>query len=256
MNQTALSIVLGLLAGACGALAVQFVGGGSTGGSSSGVTLSDDSSIEARLDRIESLLERTAPMTIEPSLRGSGGGTGSTEATGGGGAATVDAIVARLEERLKPMVAESVKSSVAEAMQDGGTIGGMTALATPKKKTATLAEVAAELELTREEEEAVRRISQETADDFFKILAGKDGSIEDVRREFEDARNDPSKKPALTAKYMGKAFSDIGALITVGLSWQTKMKQAVGPEKASKIENDYKIPDLDPYGLEDMFEFD
>ena len=58
------------------------------------------------------------------------------------------------------------------------------------RNSARLAEAAAELELTREQEDAVRRIAVETTDEFFKLLTDKDQTVDDVRREFEDAKKE------------------------------------------------------------------
>lgn len=255
MNQTALSIVLGLVAGAAGALAVQFMSGGADAGGSGGSgALADNAGIEGRLDRIEALLRRGRPLTAEPALRGSGGGGDASGAAVG--AADVDALVARLEERLKPVVQESVKSGLEEAMKEGGKLGPSIEIKQPKKKKVTLAEASAELGLSREEEDAVRRIAGETTDEFFKLITDKDQTVEDVRREFEEAKNDPQKKLGLTTKYMGKALGNLGGLITLGMNHDRKMKEAVGPEKARKLERDYQVTDLDPFGLEDMFNFD
>lgn len=252
MSQTALSILLGLLAGAAGALAVQFVGGG-TG--SSGSALSGDGvdgpAIEARLERIEGLLARTDLLSA-PALRGSTPRGGDARALGNG--ADLEALAARLEERLKPMVQESVRTSVKEALaanEEGAERDEET-----DKNRVTLAEAAAELGLTREEEDAVRRIAGETQEEFFKLLVDEDQTVDDVKREFEDAKGDPQKRQALTTKYMGKVLGNLGGLVSLGLNWQRKMKDAVGAEKAKKIEDDYSLTDLDPYELEEMFDFD
>ena len=53
----------------------------------------------------------------------------------------------------------------------------------------TLAEAAAEIGLTAEEEEAVRTITKETTDAFFKLLADEDNTVEDIHRQFEEAKD-------------------------------------------------------------------
>ena len=61
----------GLLAGAAGALAVNTLGTASTGGSGGDANVGTDGSIEARLDRIEALLDRRT-LASAPSLEGAG----------------------------------------------------------------------------------------------------------------------------------------------------------------------------------------
>ena len=168
--------------------------------------------------------------------------------------ARFEALAVRLEERLKPVVEQSVETSMKAAFEaNESDVATWTAKA---KREVTLAEAAAELKFTRDEEEAVRRIAGETTEEFFKLLAGKDGDVDDVKREFEDAKNDPKLKTALAGKYMTKALSNIGGLITLGLEHDRKMKEAIGPKRASKLESEFQVTDLDPYGLEDMFDFE
>lgn len=256
MNNTGVAILVGVLAGVAGAVVVGMVGG-SSGGDGVAATAPgtlDLSDLNARLERIEAALDKDAPM-----------GPGALVGTGkGADAAARQAQLAELAkavaEQLKPALQDSVKASVGESVKNAIGSDGVLTLpevpAAPAKKKATMAEVAAELELSADEEEAVRRIAKETTDEFFKLMAGKDETLEDVRREFDDAQNDPAKKGKLVGKYMGRVMENIGGLMGLGLSWQSKMRSAVGAEKAKKIENDYQITDLDPYGLEDMFDFD
>ncbi|MDF1700094.1 MAG: hypothetical protein P1V36_02910 [Planctomycetota bacterium] len=251
MNQTVLALVVGVLGGVCGAYGATLFGSSETDTSTTADS-TDLSELVLRLDRIESALGRPA-LHDAPGLKGSGDLPPSA-VTADLADARLDALVAKLEERLRPSIQESVKASVTEAMDEGGSMAF--AEAEPAKKKATLAEAAAEIGLTADEEESVRRIARETSEEFLKILAGKDGSVDDIRREFEDAKDDPKKRGAVTAKYMGKVMTNLGGLIGVGLSHQTKMREALGAEKASKLEDGYDISDLDPLGLEAAFDFD
>ncbi len=253
MNQFGVALLVGLLAGGAGGLGVHLLADSGATGGGSVTDEADLASINARLERIEAALDKRG-LTSAPTLRGTAPAPDDAKP-----AAPLDerfeALAARLEERLKPVVAESVQASMKEVMA-----ANEEALAeefeAPAKRKATLAEVAAELELSREEEEAVRRIARESTDAFFELLAGKDGNAEDVKREFEEAKNDPKRKSEISGKYMAKALGNFGGLITIGLEHQRKMKAAVGAEKADKIESGYQITDIDPYGLEDMFDFD
>lgn len=251
MNQTVLALVVGVLAGVGGALvATQFSSG------SGATTLEGDgtdvSEIIVRLDRLEAAINRPA-LRAAPSLSGS-----SDRPVGDGAvvndAGQLEALVAQLEERLKPALQESVETSVSEAMASQSEMVFSEAM--PPKKEVTLAEAAAELGLTADEEEAVRRIAKETSEEFLKVIAGKDGDVDEIRRELEEAKNDPKKRIELTTKYMGKVMTNIGGLMGVAMTHEQKMREAVGAEKASKLEDNYEIKDLDPLGLESVFDFD
>lgn len=252
MNQTMLALVVGLLAGVGGSLvATQFSssdGGGSIDGEGT-----DVSEIILRLDRLEAAINRPE-LRGTPSLSGAGGEASSGSSATLGNSAQLDALVAKLEERLKPTIQESVKTSMNEAMASGSEFAFSEAM--PAKKEVTLAEAAAELELTAEEEEAVRRIAKETSEEFLKVIAGKDGNVDDIRRDLEEAKDDPKKRIELTTKYMGKVMTNIGGLLAVGMTHEQKMRDAIGAEKARKLDENYKVSDLDPLGLETVFDFD
>lgn len=261
MNNTGIAILVGVLAGVAGAVAVGLITGPKAADDSGAMAVdggADLSSVIERLDRIEATLGKEQPLG-PGALVGSGSAESQRAAE-----ARMDAWVAKLKESLKPTIEESVKAatkaSMSEMMETGdGTsirIGDGVSWDGPKKKEVTLAELSAELSLTAEEEESVRQIAKETTDEFLKLLTTDDESIDDVRREFESARDDTEKRNNLRTKYMGRMMSNLGGVISLGLNWQSKMKKAVGAEKADKIENGYKVKDLDPYGLEDMFDFD
>lgn len=251
MDNVKLAFVVGLLAGALGGfVAMQFAPSSTTGSSFDGDT--DTSDIVLRLDRIEARLDRPA-MRSSPQLTGGGEGRASAS-TGIAAGSDLDALVTALEERLKPTLQESVKTSVNEALSERS--GEIYAEAMPAKKKMTLAEAAAELELTADEEEAVRRIARETSEEFLKVVAGKDASVDDIRREFEEAREDPKKRAALTTKYMGKVMANLGGLMAVGMTHEQKMREALGAEKARRLDDEYDVTDLDPLGLEAVFDFD
>lgn len=255
MNRTSMAILVGLLAGIGGGLATHFVVGQDKGAVETTLPggSADLSGVIARLDRIESAMGRTQ-LKVDPELRGSGHIAAAANATD----AQLDALASRLEERLMPAVQESVKTSVEKALsrESDGVSMVMGDLGSAKKKRVTLAEAAAELELSSDEEESVRRIAKETTNKFFDVLANEDETGDDVRREFEEAKNDEKKRDTVRAKYLGRIVPKIGELMTLGMTHDSKMKKAVGAEKAKKLDDGYQLTDLDPYGLETMFEFD
>lgn len=249
MNQTALALLVGLLAGVGGALGVQLATGGGDGPAPGLETASLDlSDIEARLARIESALGQR-DLQSSPALAGAGTASPSD-------GARIEEIVAQLEERLKPALQESVKASVKEAIEESGDALDEAAVDEPEKKKRTLAEVAAELNLTAAEEDAVRRIAAETTEEFLKLLTDENTTVDDLKREFEGAKGDPGKQAALGMKYMGKMLGNLGGLITVGLNHERKMVEAIGQERADRMDEEFEVTDLDPLQLETIFDDD
>ncbi|MDA1193702.1 MAG: hypothetical protein O2894_00805 [Planctomycetota bacterium] len=247
MHQTGLALLLGLIGGAAGAVATMMIGGSSTPLSTSAES-TDLSAVITRLDRIEATLGQR-PMRQAPGLEGRGPGSAAQPAGD-----DLDAIVERLEARLRPAIEESVRTSVAAAAEEsGGKIGSLPS--DPPKKKVTLREAASELGLTSQEEDAVRRIANETTEEFLKLLKDENGTVEDVRREFEEAKSDPVKRAGLTGKYMGRVLGNIGGVMGVVVGHQAKMRQAVGAERADRLEEGYELTDMDPLGLKDAFEF-
>ena len=257
MNQVALSVLVGLLAGAGGALAVSALQG--TPATAPGAALptqTEPGDLGARLDRIERLLEKEM-LSSGPALRG----TAAQPASGPGGApsdAYLDALVAKMEERLRPTIQDSVTASIEKAVGEGDLTLEKPGEAPPEKekKKVTLAELAAELQLTAAEEEEVRRITNETTDKFVKLLVDENQSVEDLKREFESARTDPAKQAELSLKYMGKIMGNIGPMIALGLEHDGKMAKAIGKERADKLDEEYEVTDLDPLGLKSIFDKD
>lgn len=253
MNNVVLAIIVGVAAGLAGGLLAGMTRaprGVSPAGTLTGVDLT---TLEARLDRIEALLQIRTEET-EAALHGSGareraagpgGGLGDTEA--------VDALVERLDTRMRAAVAESIRSTWEEL---GATSAGPDPIAPPPKKKVTLAEAAAELALSAAEEDEVRRISEDTMEKVVALL-GKDqeGGEAKVREDFQAAKDDPAKSLELMGTYMGRVMSNLGGFIQIGMDHDRKMKESIGPEKAARLENEYEISDLDPYGLEDLFSF-
>jgi hypothetical protein len=254
MNQILLSLLVGLLAGAGGAFAVSFARTETPHpGAGSALQAADLGDLPQRLARIEALL-RDRPLSAGPTLAGNPAGGAAAAPTS---EAQLNALVDRLEARLRPSIQESVKTSVGEALAERGTsIDLMEETEEIKKKKVTLAELSAELQLSAAEEEDVRRITAESTEGFLKLLVDEGQSVEDVRAEFQSAKSDPAKQAALGIKYMGKIMANIGPMITLGMEHDTKMAQAIGKEKADRLDQEFEVTDLDPMGLKAIFDKD
>ena len=211
-------------------------------------SLSDTGELSARLARIEAALgdgsRREAALAVRPTAE-QAASTQSHSLTLDGD--TLTRLVEALDAKIQPTLADHVKASVGEALREHRIEAEPIEIS---KKRMTLAEAAVELKLSAAEEEAVRRITQETTEDFLKLLAGEEGSIEDARAEVLAAKDDPTKVLALTGKVLG----NLGGLMTMVGNHQRKMREAVGVDRARQLDEEYTLTDLDPLGIEEIFE--
>ncbi len=250
MDKTLVAIVVGLIAGA---------GGGAVGSmllSSTGTTTTESGAdlagIESRLDGIESSLREI--QSQRPGLEGSASAPGSVDTPALSGAN--EAVIAQLEERMRATVKDTMKETWQELKDAGGMAiafdeGGFEEK--PKKEMA-FSEVAAELELSADQEEGVRRVTGELLEAVFETLAGKDGDVHAIKQEFLDAKGDKEAQTKLMMKYVAPAMQKIGEFMVIGQKYESSMDKLLGKDKRRRLEDDYKVTDLDPYGLEEVFE--
>ena len=249
VNNTVLALIVGLIAGAAGAFVPTLLTSGDDGALTA-ESSADLRPILERLDRIETMLENP-PRTA--SLRGlSGDGATLPGSAGADGEITVDALLARLDERMRQTVKESMKDTWAELGASSGAAEAVE-IPEPEKKRVTLADAARELELSGQEEAELRRIHEETFEKALELIASEeDGGVDQVRRELEEAKTDPAKRMGLVGKYMGRVLGNIGGFIMLGQEHDQKIVKAIGKDKARRLENEYELTDVDPYDLESM----
>lgn len=243
MNQVALSLLVGLIAGLAGGYVGQALAPDPVPTITSGRG-ADDGTLAQRLERIETLLRGRAtgaPLTLEGNLPPPDARPRVVRVE------LDEALLDALDER----VSAAVKASVEEAFDASESFEAD--WAEPEKKKVTLAEVAAELSLSADEEAAVRRIAGETTEKVLALMVDEGQTVDDLKRELELAKDDPARQGVLLGKVMTKALTNLGGFISVGLEHDQKLRAAVGPEKADKLD-DYEITDLDPYGLGSAFE--
>jgi len=252
MNNTLLALVIGLAAGVCGALVPGMVRGDSstvTGPGSDGPA--DLGAVLERLDRIEEQLAASRPL-----LRGTGGGDATAPTTtlpklAAEDEAVLDAILARYDARMREVVGQAMDEKLESITVDGEILDSFEI---PEKKHMTLAEVAQELELSTFQEDELRRIHEESMEKALTLLATEeDGGVETVRRDLEEAKDDPEKATALIGKYMGRLIPNIGGFMMLEQEHNKRVKELLGEDKAQQLENDYELTDIDPYDLETVF---
>lgn len=245
MQQGLASLVFGLLGGAIGAVLVTYVFGPAADGGDpgSGADGGGDTALVKRLDAIEDLLESRGLYAARLEGR-------TPDAGGPGGAAAADgdevlkAQMTRLfDEAVKARVEETVAAKW-EALKKEEQEGEEE----PGRKRLPLADVAREVGLSGAEEDELRQIYADAERKMMELMAGEDGDIEDVKRDIESFRDDESQRPALMQKYLPKFMTNIGGIMAIESEKATKVREAVGPEKAAQL-GEYDIVEESPLNL-------
>lgn len=249
MNQTVVAIVVGL---AVAAGAVLLLDGLRPAGTSTAPSAADLSGIERRLDAIEARLGKDghaglATQGAQPevlrrldrieklvSALAETGGVGTQD-----GAERGPGPLARIEKRL---------GAIEDKLGDGG--GASPARVRPHaKRRVSLDEAARALELSSGEQDELLRIYDDFHAKLYKIAAGKDGHPDDVRREVEAARRDPTKRMGLLTKYMPRMLADFPALMAAQTARDQAIEKAIGPEKARRLDRDFDVKEDNLLGL-------
>ena len=249
MDKLLVPVLVGLIAGAGGVL----VGKSFSGGTATPAAGGDTVVLE---ERIASLEEALAKQLAPAALLEGDARPAATPAAGAGPLgvrALTEEELAALVEQLQPSMREAAKLELDERITEKGGIEALIEAEEAKKK-ATLADVAREMDLTADQEAEIRELARTTTDEFLKVLAGEDETVEDVRRAFEDALGDPAKRAELAGKYVSRLVSNLGPVMTTFMKYETGMTKILGPEKKEKFESEYEVTDLDPLDLESVFE--
>lgn len=247
MDRWLLSLVVGLLGGAGGALAMRALLPGPEAAAGPG---GGEPGLASRLERIEKVL-----LTLEargPSL------SGRAEGGAGPGLSSAAQVLASsdgqaLRHALREEVAAALDTRL-EALEKAAKGAQAPAAAPePKKRRVALAEAAHELALSSSEEAALRKIYADAEEKMLKVVAGPDGDVEAVRRDVEEAKRDPKKRNVVMMKYMPKLLPRIGDFMTLEMEKQVAIQEAVGPEKAARLESEFNVIEADPLGGDNEF---
>jgi len=245
MNQTLLALIVGLIAGVAGAFTVNLLQGGSAGGGSNTV---DWQPIQDRLDGIERRLQASssAPGTLATRAAGGEPSTGAGRVLNSAGDEVMEALLAKIDERVGKTVEQKLEQARAEEGESDSPRRGRRRRS---RKRVSLADAARELELTGQQEDELRRIFESSQQRFFKLMAGPDGDVEEVKREVMEAAKTPGGAQKLIPKYMPKVVSNIGELMAIQAERESAVQKTLGPEKAQKFNNDYSVEEDDILGL-------
>lgn len=243
MNNMGLALLIGLLAGIAGGFIPQLVSSGGAAGGGEAAALADDGGMDvnARLARIEAALDRITggPMEAggDPALKGN--------------APIRVSLDAESMAELKEATRATVKETLAEMQPAEGAAAGTLQRGPMRfaRKRTKLADAAAELGLSSGEEDEVRRIYAETMEKAFKLLAGEDGDVDQVRRDIESVQQDPSKRFSVFGKYMPRVLPKIGEFMQLDADRRKRVEQVVGKDKARDLERKYDIEESNPLGI-------
>lgn len=246
MQQATIAILLGLLAGfGGGALAVQILGPGGAATAADGGPDTAGRDLAARIQVLEDRLE------IErATLRGSAPGTVGSAAPGATVPGNVlspetrDALVQELAEKVGEHLDERIEKKIEEA---AGEADPMARLREPKPRV-SLAEAAEELGLSAAEEDDLRQIFTQHEERMLKMLAGKDGDPEEVRRDLARAAEDESTRPELMQKYMPRVVGNLAQVMKIETTKHMDINKAIGPEKAGKLRG-MNVAEADSFGF-------
>ncbi len=239
-------ILVPFLAAAAGGALGTLVAARLDGRSASSTTVAAEaggSEVREELAALRRLLERPTPLAAVPrSGDPTGGGTAGAAP---GGSPSVAAGTAVTREDLRSAVEEAVARGLerVEAQRKEAE-----AAAKAPKKRVPLAEVARELALSGAQEDAVRRAYAEATEEFLEAMAKPESDAATLRRELEEAKDDPSKQVGLITKHAPKFLTKLGDFMAIEARRDEKIRRAVGPETARKLDG-YDLEEENPFGF-------
>lgn len=243
MQNTLLALVVGLVGGVGGAFAVHHFAGPTATSDGAEVGASEADPYAERLNAIEQELARLSA----PSLQG------TPVATDG---ATLDALAERIEaldkelgERVTAEVTKAVEENAATQAEELGSLAArMGGRRTPRKKM-NLADASRELGLSAAQEDDVRRAMSDYESKMLGLLAGEDGDTEAVKADLAKLREEPEQAMVIMGKYMPRIFPKMGEFAKLEGERRSAINEAVGPENARKMQREYEIEELQPFGM-------
>lgn len=238
------ALLLGLVGGAGGALAVRLLAPGEAGAPPAAGPGGEGrlAGIEAALRRLE---ERSALEARGPGLAGrpEAPATGSEAAAlaGPGGEALRTALRASVREELTAVLD-------ARAAAERGAGAAPPARPAPRKRV-PLRDAARELGLTADEEAALTRIYAESTEKMIRLVAKDDAEAETIRAEVRAAAGDAPRGRALMLRYMPRALGRLGELAAIDMEEQEAVVATVGPERAQRLASEFDVVEANPLGV-------
>lgn len=244
------ALVVGLIGGALAAVVILYVvkppGDGAISASGD---LRGNPAVLERLDRIEALLEQRGLLTARLEGRAEGP-DGTAPGARGEAAARLEAGIAErvdevLQEKVKPYVDTAVQEKWDElqAKKDDDEQPGRRG-----RRRMALADVAREVGLSAREEDDLRRIFANAENKLYELFAKPDGDVEQVKRDLEAFKTDPTARPQLMGKYVPKMLKNIGEVMAIEQEKNAAVVEAVGEERAAELSG-YNIEEANPLDM-------
>jgi hypothetical protein len=247
MDRWIVALVVGLLGGAGGALATRALFPEAPTAQESLAGPGHD----ARLDRIEkALLDLGARGPI---LEAAPGGRGAeARAPGGLGLALTGPEGEAFKKALRDELGAALDQHAGKVRAAGEEAARAGKAKEPSKKRVSLADASREIGMTAAEEEALRRIYSESQEKMMRLAAGENGDVEAVRRDVEEAKRDPKRRNGVMMKYMPRMLPKIGEFMQIQVDQQTAVQEALGPDKAERLDREYDLIEANPLGGGEM----
>ena len=193
-----------------------------------------------RLERIEARLdERPEPLTLR----------------GNAPAPTAFSLDSPEGKRLLEAIGKQVKASAKEAIDEnapnlaqgrvGATAPGAARWNRSRRKRVSLDDLAKELELSGNEQQALADVYDESKEKLFKMLAGENGDVEAVRQDYERSQENPQTALTLMSKYIPNITKNLGGFIALRTEQQQGIEEAIGKEKAGRLQREYTVEGVD-----------
>jgi hypothetical protein len=116
----------------------------------------------------------------------------------------------------------------------------------------SLEEIAAEMGLSIGEEAQVRIILRESEEEMMQILFG-DRSIEEIKQEVEQAKDDPDKQAEMIQRVLPRVFTNIGNIATMEARQKKKLESVLGEERTAEFLK-HEVEPIHGAEFEDLFD--
>jgi hypothetical protein len=112
--------------------------------------------------------------------------------------------------------------------------GGITVAAAARAEAKTVDEIARDLNLSASETESVRTILRSSEEEALQCLFGE-RSMSEIQSEVRAARDDPEKMQELVGASVGRAFQNIGKLMTLESRTKKRVADVLGKDRAKEF---------------------
>jgi hypothetical protein len=240
MAEKILVLALGLLGGVAGALGTNWLVKGTAEGGGGSALARGDADLALRLERLEARLGPEAGPLLAGRVAEPAAGTPEALPSAALSPGAEAALVERLTPQVEAIAARKVEAlqkerEKAQEQQDAG------------RPAVTLAEAAARIGLSANEEDALRQIYRDYEERMLKIVAGEDGDLAELQRDLETAKADEAARPKLMQKYLPRVLPKLGEVMALEFEKQARIEEALG-EKAQRLE-EFDIEESHPFGI-------